>query len=141
MTPCFLSQPDAGQSFTDTLFFPSGLGDIKRPGTCKTYRFPFRSQSLRPFSPLPYSGALLVGLLLIDVQIVVNWAPSNTGCCCRRSRKAKAVTFPDLGSPTTRGIPGQRPVSAGQRPVSAPYAFTGPSATSGGSSRRKRTRE
>jgi hypothetical protein len=54
-------------------------------------------------------------------------------CCRRRSRKAKAVKFPDIGSPATRAIPS----GFGQKPVSAPYAFTGPSATSGYSNRKR----
>jgi hypothetical protein len=63
----FLSRLDSGQSLTNTLFFSSALGNIKkRPGTWKTYKFPFRSQSLPPCSPLPYSGARFVSLLLVD---------------------------------------------------------------------------
>lgn len=58
------------------------------------------------------------------------------GCCRRRIQKAREVRFPDTGSPTTRGMPS----GLGQMPVSAPYAFTGPSATSG-SSNRRRTRQ
>src|SRR6266576_3682670 len=110
-------------------FFPSGLGNIKRPGTCKTYRFPFRSQSLRVSSPLPCSWALLVSLRLVDVKLLLTGCPPNTDCCRRRIRKAKAVKFPDIGSPATRAIPS----GLGQTPVSAPYAFTGPSATSASS--------
>jgi hypothetical protein len=86
---CFLFQQDSGQSLTNTLFFPSGLGNIKRLGTCKTYRFPFRSQSLRASSPLPYFGAPLVSLGLVDVQTVVDWVSSKYRLLLSSSSKGK----------------------------------------------------
>jgi len=43
----------------------AAFSTLLRPGMCKTYRFPFRSQSLRPSSPLPYSSALLAVVVVV----------------------------------------------------------------------------
>jgi hypothetical protein len=71
VTPRFHSQEDSRPSFTNTRKF-------HRPGTCKTYRFPFRSQSLRPCLPSPCSGWLLVSRAQsVNVQTVVDWVSSK----------------------------------------------------------------
>jgi len=108
---------------------PCGYSGTCHNGTCQTGGIlntakAWYVENLQVSIPVTVVAALFIFTVLWGI----------TGCC--RSRKEKAIKFPVIRSPTTRGIPGE----FGQnRPVSAPYPFTMPSATSG-SSNRKHTR-
>jgi len=117
----------------DTLLIdgsPCGYSGACQNGTCQTGSIldtakAWYVENLQISIPVTVAAAVLA--------LTILWGVIS---CCRRSRKAKAVKFPDIGSPAMKGIPG----GLGQKPVSAPYPFTGPSATSG-SSNRKRSRQ
>jgi len=69
----------------------AAFSTLLRPGTWKTYRFPFRSQSLRPCSSLPYSGALLA------VVVVERKRRSNSPSFDHQQREGSLVNLARTG--------------------------------------------